>query len=587
MNPISKLDKDQLREIFKKSSDRILNQIADKLYDLDVDGDNLLNMTKEDYLELGFTFGQRKKLMRVIAAPLEFVNFDLGEKQNDTSPSIVRIKPSNLASELLQSKTTDPPVSPPPKLKPPPPGPPILPRDVRKTWKGDGIEVRTIPLYTRKFEEPSPRKKVEHTSPILDKPSSPNRAVTVLSDNSSSPTRVDSAPQRPWISYSTDQRESEFPMEEKREKLKERARENKHEEELKSFAQSKRQFSKILSSESGNLEDTCIKLRENVVAYANSEGKEVSDPLPPIESGSCSPNLTLSPPVETSTAETPGKTTLATTNQDTKPTQEIPSSDKVESLATSIVKSTVQDPYPIKPAQYGLTESFVWDPKHRHFFEASTARVYKPEHPQVGNYWDVENKIYLKVHPQQYKLITAHYAVDSDIKQQVPDIQSAQAGYYQGYAYPQSGYAYGSVYPYSAYGYSDTVSSAAYGEAISQFYDQANLVFKSQSSQATTIAYQDHTVQTTAEDYFQQKSIVEQQAAEYQKLMAKQRQAAYEKELEQQKKSKPPVTQAVKKPAASAPAEAPRPKRRRTSRFSAGPAKVHGLGKFEVISQGK
>jgi len=583
MNPLSKLDKDQLRKIFKKSSDRILNQIADKLYDLDVDGDNLVNMTKEDYFELGFTFGQRKKLMRVISAPLKFVNIDLCDEQKDNSSTILQFKP-----DVLQTKIAEPPLSPAPQLKPPPPGPPILPRDVRKTWKGDGTEVRTIPLHSSQFENSSLMEKVDRPSPIVTKPSSPQGMVTGLLDKSSSLTKVDRAPQSPKISYSSCQRDREVKMEEKRETPKKRARESTREDELETFTKSRLQFSKILSAESSDLVETSTKLKENFSGFCTFEDNKVPDSKPPTGSRPCSPNLTLSSPVQTSTESSPEKTSLTTESEDTKPTQEVPSGDKQGFLATSIVKSTVQEPSPINPAQYGLTESFLWDPKHRHFFEASTARVYKPEHPQIGNFWDVENKIYLKVHPQQYKLITAHYAVDSDIKQQLPDSQSVQAAYYQGYAYPQSGYAYGNVYPYSAYGYTDSVSSSMYGEAISQFYDQANVVFKSHSSQATTIAYQDNSVQTTAQDYFQQKSIVEQQAAEYRKLLAKQRQAAYEKELEKQKKTQPRVTQPlVAKPAVSAPTEPPRPKRRRTSRFSAGPAKVHGLGKFEVISHGK
>jgi len=582
MNPLSKLDKDQLRKIFKKSSDRILNQIADKLYDLDVDGDNLVNMTKEDYFELGFTFGQRKKLMRVIATPLKWVNIDLCDEQKHNSPTILEFKP-----DVLQPRIADPPSSPAQQLKPPPPGPPIQPRDVRKTWKGDGTEDRTIPLHSSQFENSSLMKKVERTSPIVTKPSSPKGIVTALLDTCGSLPKVDIVPQSPKISYSSCQIDREVEMEEKRETPKKRARDSKREDELETFTKSRLQFSKILSAESSDLVETSTKFTENFSRFSTFEGSEVPDSKPPTESRPCSPNLTLSSPVQTSTESSPEKTSITTESGATKPTQEVPSGDKLGFLATSIVKSTVQEPSPVNPAQFGLTESFLWDPKHRHFFEASTARVYKPEHPQIGNFWDVENKIYLKVHPQQYKLITAHYAVDSDIKQQLPDSQSVQATYYQGYAYPQSGYSYGSVYPYSAYGYTDSVSSAMYGEAISQFYDQANVVFKSHSSQATTIAYHDNTLQTTAEDYFQQKSIVEQQAAEYQKLLAKQRQAAYEKELEKQKKTKPIITQPLAKPAASAPTEPPRPKRRRTSRFSAGPAKVHGLGKFEVISHGK
>jgi len=65
---LQNFNRQDLRSFFLKSGDEVLAAAAETLYASDIDGHVLLTMSHDDLVELGISFGQRKKLERIIKA---------------------------------------------------------------------------------------------------------------------------------------------------------------------------------------------------------------------------------------------------------------------------------------------------------------------------------------------------------------------------------------------------------------------------------------------------------------------------------------------------------------------------------------
>jgi len=588
---LTALNKDELRDLFKKSQDKILHSLADLFHGCDVDGDNLVNLTKDDFKELGLSFGQRKKVMKLIKNPKELFT---GQPQTPTGSSSA----SKSGSHTPNGKST--------KKR----GPMIADSSGLLQHKRKREDTGLNGNNKRKKPNQIPSPKFTSSKPTL--PPSP------MNIDSSTPAMPSAPP--PQMQEEEKNPMTQSPM--VAPPASTRPAENVTPKDTSQDARPV--WSRIPKSSSPPLAPSAPPPAMPPVPVM-PVAPPVVKPTPPNMPPRTPPPQLTSPKATESNESFTLNISSATTNIAATPTGDssgAEASKRTPAVPTPTAADTSKPEeksavVSTDPKSYGLGEGYTWDEEHKHFFNESTCRVYKPEEVTVGQYWDKAKKIYLKIHPNQYKAITSTFSVAKDAtadKAKEKTVQAvakatkkATAGAYPGY--PAAAYPAGYTYPGSytggqpqaaaatgytgayAGGYAGGYSyqaAAQYESAarasMTTYYDAANLVFpegglKTQPGPATINYGSNQSAAPSAELYFQQKEISKQQAAEFAKIKAAEEKHKRLLQAQEDAKNRP----GMKQPIVSSPNKPTRP-RRRTSRFSSGPAKTTGLGSFSVIN---
>lgn len=81
MSSLLDKDKDALRTLLESSQDKLLRSCGPILYENDIDGELLVQLSKPEMTELGLSFGQRKKIQKLVSDPSSILGAALANGQ--------------------------------------------------------------------------------------------------------------------------------------------------------------------------------------------------------------------------------------------------------------------------------------------------------------------------------------------------------------------------------------------------------------------------------------------------------------------------------------------------------------------------